>query len=64
YLWHRLRARKGEGYEGVLQRDESSDPLAVKSLSASGNLLTDEVRTLPALLLFATKGANTQTSNL
>ncbi|PSN48202.1 hypothetical protein C0J52_03577, partial [Blattella germanica] len=45
YLWHRLRARKGEGYEGVLQRDESSDPLAVKSLSASGNLLTDELKT-------------------
>lgn len=43
FLWRRFQARKGDGYEGVLQRDESSDPLAVKSLSASGNLLTDEV---------------------
>ncbi|XP_069699102.1 transcriptional regulator ATRX homolog isoform X3 [Periplaneta americana] len=43
FLYRRFRARKGEGYEGVLQREESSDPLAVKSLSASGNLLTDEV---------------------
>jgi hypothetical protein len=43
FLWRRFRARKGDGYEGVLQRDESSDPLAVKSLSASGNLLTEEV---------------------
>jgi hypothetical protein len=42
-LWRRFRARKVEGYEGVLQREESSDPLAVKSLSASGNLLTEEV---------------------
>jgi hypothetical protein len=45
FLWRRFRARKGDGYEGVLQRDSSSDPLAVKSLSASGNLLTEEVST-------------------
>ncbi|XP_069699101.1 uncharacterized protein [Periplaneta americana] len=45
FLYRRFRARKGEGYEGVLQREESSDPLAVKSLSASGNLLTDELKT-------------------
>jgi hypothetical protein len=43
FLWRRFRARKGDGYEGVLQRDESSDPRAVKSLTASGNLLTEEV---------------------
>ena len=27
FLWRRYRQRKGEGYEGVLQREESSDPL-------------------------------------
>ncbi|KDR08436.1 hypothetical protein L798_01783 [Zootermopsis nevadensis] len=45
FLWRRCHARKGEGYEGVLQRDESSGPLAVKSLSVSGNLLSDELKT-------------------
>jgi len=38
-----LRSRKTDGYEDVLHRDESSDRLAVKSVSPSGNLLTDEV---------------------
>ncbi|XP_066996229.2 uncharacterized protein [Anabrus simplex] len=45
FLWRKLRERASEGYEGVLQREESSDPLAVKSLTASGNLLTDELKT-------------------
>ena len=43
FLWRRFRTRKTDGYEDALQRDESSDRLAVKSLSPSGNLLTDEV---------------------
>jgi hypothetical protein len=43
FLWRRFHADKGEGYEGVLQRDESSDALAVKPLSASDFLLSDEV---------------------
>ncbi|GLH13363.1 Uncharacterized protein GBIM_17950 [Gryllus bimaculatus] len=46
FLWRKLRERSAApGYEGVLQREESSDPLAVKSLSASGHLLTDELKT-------------------
>jgi hypothetical protein len=43
FLWRRFQTRKTDGYEDALQRDESSDRLAVKSLSPSGNLLTDEV---------------------
>jgi len=42
-VWRSLRSRKTDGYEDVLHRDESSDRLAVKSVSPSGNLLTDEV---------------------
>ncbi|CAG2064020.1 unnamed protein product, partial [Timema podura] len=42
FLWRKFHVRKGEGYEGVLQREESSDPLAVKSLSVSGNILPHE----------------------
>lgn len=41
-----MRYRKTDGYEDVLHRDESSDRLAVKSVSPSGNLLTDEVSRL------------------
>nr|CAD7407054.1 unnamed protein product [Timema cristinae] len=47
FLWRRFHVRKGEGYEGVLQREESSDPLAVKSLSVSGNILPHEVSNPP-----------------
>lgn len=39
FLWRRYRERKGEGYEGVLQREESSDPLG----KVQGHSLPQEV---------------------